>query len=329
MWQILQFGWLTRTRVRLIAAVCTVIALVFAVRSLHTEWNAATASQVVWTPLWLPVVVIAALLAHLLMAGGWALLIIRSVPSIKPWTAIRLWFAGQLGRFLPTGLGSTPARIAVCNAAGIPTTVTISTTVAELVAAALTAAVAALLLLGEPLGLAALSCAVVVAAIGAMLVGHRTQIAGRAWLAFLCLHGAKLAVRAAGMLALLHMVDPANGVTLSRLLGSVGLAYLAGLAAFFAPGGIGVRETVLAAGLANAHLSAGVALACAVSWRVIELVAELALFVATQAMPVIGAARSRRDSHREGSATTPIAKRPASRTLAPTAPHSTGDGEQA
>ena len=329
MWRLSRFGWLTRTQVRLLAATCTVIAVVFAVRSLHTQWDAAAASQVVWTPAWLPVVVVTALLAHLLMAGAWALLIIRSVPSTKPWTAIRLWFAGQLGRFFPTGLGSTPARIAVCNAAGIPTTVAVATTVAELVAAALTSAIASLLLLQEPLGLSAFLAAGVIALICAAAVGRHRLVEVRTALAFLCMHGAKLVVRAAGVLALLHMIDPTSGVTFSRVLGSVGLAYLAGLVAFFAPGGIGVRETVLAAGLVNTHLSTGVALSCALSWRVIELIAELALFVVTQSMPLIGAARLRRGSRREVGSVMPAASPAGSRTPAPTAPRSTENGQPA
>lgn len=271
-----QRPWLA-TALRWTAFLLGLVAVGFAVRTLAHDWRDVRARPVRWTPTWLAVSVVAAAASQLAMAAAWADLVIAVTPVISRTTAVRLWFAGQLGRFLPTGLGSLPARIAVCRAAGITTTVAAATTAAELAVALAISGAAALLLL--PAGLIIAAATAVAVVIASALVARASTRAARttgAAIEFTLLHVVKTVLRTGGVWALLEMVGSVSP-SLRLLAGGVGLAYLAGLLAVFAPGGIGVRETVLAAALTRDGVPAAVALGCAFGWRFVETGSELSL----------------------------------------------------
>jgi uncharacterized membrane protein YbhN (UPF0104 family) len=253
------------------------VALGFAVHTLAHDWHDVRARPVRWTPTWLALSVVAAAASQLAMAAAWADLVIAVTPVVSRTTALRLWFAGQLGRFLPTGLGSLPARVAVCRAAGITTTVAAATTAAELAVALAISGAAALLLL--PAGLIIAPAEAVAVVVASALVARAATRGARttgAAITFTLLHLAKQALRTGGVWALLEMVGSVSP-SLRLLAGGVGFAYLAGLLAVFAPGGIGVRETVLAAALTRDGVPAAVALGCAFGWRFVETGSELSL----------------------------------------------------
>jgi uncharacterized membrane protein YbhN (UPF0104 family) len=103
----------------------------------------------------------------------------------------------------------------------------------------------------------------------------------------------QVALRAVGLGALFALAG-ASTPALGDLLGAVGGAYLLGLLAVFAPGGVGVREVVLANAL-TPSAGATAATAAAVGWRLVELLAELVLLVMTR-----GTSRRARTSNDRG-----------------------------
>jgi uncharacterized membrane protein YbhN (UPF0104 family) len=217
------------------------------------------------------------------MAAAWAELVIALAPVLSRMAAIRLWFAGQLGRFLPTGLGSLPARVAVCRAAGIPGTIAGATVASELIVALAVSAAAALLLV--PAGkLAGLAAVVMTVALFVTVTRAVTPIRrSRAAVEFALLHVVKMVPRTVGVWALLRMVGT-TPPSWQSLAGGIGLAYLAGLVAVFAPGGIGVREAVLAAALTRDGVPASLALGCAFGWRLVETGSEIGLVFLTHSL---------------------------------------------
>jgi uncharacterized membrane protein YbhN (UPF0104 family) len=243
----------------------------FAVHTLARDWHDVRARSVHWTPGWLAVSVFAAAASQLVMAVAWANLVralAGRTPTLPRSAGVRLWFAGQLGRFLPTGLGSLPARIAVCRATGISGSVAAASTAAELAAALALSGTAALLLApaGVVVSAAATTAVVIAAALMAGWVGVR----------FTLLHVVKMGLRTVGVWTLLHMTGTASP-SWHQLAGAIGLAYLAGLLAVFAPGGIGIREAVLSAALTRDGVGASLALGCVFGWRFVETGSEIAL----------------------------------------------------
>jgi glycosyltransferase involved in cell wall biosynthesis len=245
------------------------------------QWDEVRALDLRWSPAPAAGAVAAVVVANLTMAWAWGWLVRRLGGGLSWRPAMRVWWTGQLGRYLPTGLGSVPARVVLGWREGVPGRVLAVATGAEpgtVVAAC--AAIAGLLLPGPlaavavPLGLAtttALLVVVVRVAVPARLPW--TVAAG-----FTGLQAAQVLVRALGFWWLLGLAAPTGpgggALPFATVAGAVGLAYLIGFLAVFAPGGAGVREAVLVATLAG---PAGVApaAAAAVAWRLLELAVEL------------------------------------------------------
>ena len=94
-------------------------------------------------------------------------------------------------------------------------------------------------------------------------------------------------------------VLPHSGPTLLYVISLLAAANVAGILAFFAPAGLGVREAVLVAGLAP-YLSAGDALGIAAILRVLTLLADL-IFVSLTGGVALLARRRRAGSENDGS----------------------------
>jgi uncharacterized membrane protein YbhN (UPF0104 family) len=273
--------------VRRLAAAAAVAGLAFCILSIWRQWHDARALQLHWSPGWLIGATLAAAVANGLMAAGWAQLVRAGGGQVSWPEALRVWWAGQLARFVPTGLGSVPGRLVVGAGAGLPRRLLVTTTAAELAVGAATSAVAAALLLpgvtGMLLAAFGLAAGIVAAAVvgGRLLPGH--PAVARASGYFVAAHALKVLVRAAGFWAMLHVTTAGPPAELLAVIGAVGAAYVLGLVAVFAPGGIGVREAALAGTLgAMPGGSPAAVIAAAVLWRLAETAVEPPLLLATR-----------------------------------------------
>jgi uncharacterized membrane protein YbhN (UPF0104 family) len=257
-------------------------AVALAVRAIAAEWDRAGRLQVRWGTGPVAAAVVAVVVADLAMSGSWWWLTRRSGAAGSWRRGMRIWWAGQLGRYLPTGLGSVPARVVVGSRHGLSRRLLLVTTAGEVAAVVVAnAALAPLVLPGAWRVLAVPAVLAGAALFGplAVLAGGRLHPAGRPAridaAVFVAAHVGVVACRGVGLWALLHVV--AREVPSAALvIGALGLANAAGTVAVFAPGGVGVREAVLVALLAGS-VGAPQATAAAVSWRLLELVVEAAL----------------------------------------------------
>ena len=272
------------------AAALALAGLVLCLVSLQRQWQDVRPLEVAWSPGWLAVAVLAAAAADVLAALGWAEAVRRCGGGIGVGTALRVWWTGQLARFVPTGLGSLPGRAVAGTAAGLPRRLLVVTTTGELaVAGGTSAAAAALLLPGVlgPLGLGAgLAAGAVLTALLAARLLPGTAGARSAGGVLVAAHTAKLGARTAGLWAVLQATTGGAAPSPVAVLGAVGAAYALGLLAVFAPGGIGVRETALAASLGALPGAAPAAvLAAALVWRLMETAVQPPLLLATRLLP--------------------------------------------
>jgi hypothetical protein len=184
---------------------------------------------------------------------------------------MRVWWMGQLGRYLPTGLGSIPARVVIGTRAGAERRLLVRSVAAEVVVAVIVYVAAAALLL--PAGLAA-PAVLIALLVATTAVRVFVRGLGTAAYHFTVMHVGVLVLRGVGLWALFHLVSPVEQPSLVAVTGALGLAGFLGSVAIFAPGGVGVREAVLVAILAG---TAGptAATAAAVAWRLLELAVEL------------------------------------------------------
>lgn len=272
------------------AALLAVAGVVLCLVSLRRQWDDVRPLELDWSPGWLALAVLAAAAADGLAALGWACAVRLAGAAIGLRTALQVWWTGQLARFVPTGLGSLPGRTVAGTAAGLPRRLLVVTTAGELAVAGGTSVVAAALLLpgvlgplGVLLGLA-VGAAVTAEAAARLLPGCAG--ARRAGVVLVAAHALKLVVRTAGLWAVLQVTTAGSPPSAGAVLGAVGAAYALGLLAVFSPGGIGVRETALAATLgALPGGSPAAVLAAAVVWRLIETAVQPPLLLATRLVP--------------------------------------------
>lgn len=273
--------------VRVAAGAAGLAAAVLAVRAVVAQWGEASRLQLRWAAGPVAAAAVGVLGADLVMSGAWWWLARRG-GAVGSWRrGLRIWWTGQLGRYLPTGLGSLPARVMVGARWGVSRRLLVLTSAAEVAAVVVAnAAVAPLVLPGAWRWLALGAAAVGAALLGPLteLAGSRLaphqRLAGAEATAFLAAHVGVAVGRGIGLWALLHVVaDVLPSPVL--VVGALGLANAAGTVAVFAPGGVGVREAVLVALLAGS-VGAPQAAAAAVAWRLLELVAEAALIAVTR-----------------------------------------------
>jgi uncharacterized membrane protein YbhN (UPF0104 family) len=203
--------------------------------------------------------------------------ILRWLGFPAPWRWLRLYLQAQLGKYVPGGVWQYAGRAALAQLRGAPLRLTTLSLGVELAAgSAVGAAVGVAALYPVPGGLAVLG--VVVAACA--LRFRRPALPAFVWRLLRVDRRELATVSAASARAALLFVPMwlVHGVSLwlvSRALfgapahelgyyvGAFAIGWLAGLAAVFAPGGIGVREAVLTAfltpklGAANAIVVAG------------------------------------------------------------------------
>jgi len=229
----------------------------------------------------------------------WLVLLRRlGTPARLSW--ITIFFKSQLGKYLPGSVWQYAGRVGLARNQGVPVQRGLVSVVAEIGYSAIAAAVAASLILGSIaaagvfVGLAVLLPLAV--KLGRRLSGQlprATSISGGDYVA---------ALRAAPVaLGLYLLVWGLYGLAfwmtgralfaipftdLPRYIGVFALAWLAGLVAFFAPGGIGVREAVIAALLAS-RLGEANAIVLAATSRIVLSAIDLVAAAASFGVPAL------------------------------------------
>jgi hypothetical protein len=229
------------------------------------------------------------------------LFLLRRLGTGAPLSWITLFFKSQLAKYLPGSVWQYAARVGLARSRGVPVQRGVVSITAEVGYSALAAAAASSLVLGWG---AASGVLVGLAGLLALAFAFRPRLARL--LAQVSAVGSRGPIDRQSVLAALQAAPAAIGLYLAvwglygiafwttgralfaipaseipRYIGVFALAWLAGLVAFFAPGGIGVREAVIAA-LLTSHLGEANAIVVAASSRVvlsaIDLVAGAASF---------------------------------------------------
>ncbi|MDX6642828.1 MAG: hypothetical protein QOD76_790 [Solirubrobacteraceae bacterium] len=225
--------------------------------------------QLTWWPL--PLALAAAVGWWLLLARGWALLVTGHATAKD----LSAWCRTQTLRFLPGGVWAPASRATVVKGSLLDKLSTVAAENVIALCAALAVGGVAFAASGEPLWLP-LILALTVPALAARLVADRTRLAPartrRATVNYFVafLGYALAAVLVQGAVSGFH--DP------FAIAGAAAVAWAAGLAVVFAPGGVGVRELAYV-GLLSGTLPSGQLAAGAVTMRIVTIVAELGVLV--------------------------------------------------
>jgi uncharacterized membrane protein YbhN (UPF0104 family) len=220
--------------------------------------------------------------------------LLRRLGTQAPFSWITFFFKSQLGKYLPGSVWQYAGRVGLARTRGVPVQRALVSVVAEIVYSAVAAATAAGLILGW---VAAVGVFAGLAALLALGFTVRGRIAG----AIARDRQSILAMLRAGPVAVgLYLVVwglygfafwttgralfaiPASDIP--RYIGVFALAWLAGLVAFFAPGGVGVREAVIAA-LLTGRLGQADAIVLAATSRIVLSAVDLVAGAASFGLP--------------------------------------------
>jgi len=262
----------TERRVRVLAQVLLVAAVVFVVLRVRSLWHGSHVelANVDWAALAGSFVL--AMLGT--AAGALIWLVILDGLGVKPrlrWAG--LFFQAQLGKYIPGSIWQYAGRAAVARSNGIPVGPVGVSLAVEFAAAAIAAGSMAAFLVGWWGALILAAVAVLLAASGrptrSRLPVHVTIRATLLYLPVWLLLGASFWLCARGLVA-----APAGDLAL--YMGTFAVAWLAGLLAIYAPGGLGVREAVLVA-LLHGRIGAADALLVAAASRLILILVDVLL----------------------------------------------------
>jgi glycosyltransferase 2 family protein len=246
-------------RVRIAAQLVLVGGLIFVALRLRSIWHDSRLDldRVDWPLL----VAAAALTAGATTATGfvWLAILRRLRVDVRPWH-VGVFLQAQLGKYIPGSVWQYAGRATLARAYGLPWRAVAVSLPIELVASALAGAAGSLLLLGGWGAASALLLLLALSSVGAPPLEPRARLLLRRAVRGRNVEGAvAAAARAVGPYAAILAVYgfgfwltakalfdvPAADVP--RYVGAFVAAWLAGLVAIYAPGGIGVREAVLVA----------------------------------------------------------------------------------
>jgi uncharacterized membrane protein YbhN (UPF0104 family) len=234
------------------------------------------------------------------------LYLLRRLGTRAPLSWITIFFKSQLGKYLPGSVWQYAGRVGLAHNRGVPIQRGVVSVVAEIGYSAIAAAAAASLMLGWVaatgvfLGLAALLA--VGFALRGRLAGPLVRAPAEPASGGLDLESVLAALRAAPAAVGLYLLVwgiygvafwttgralfaiPASDIP--RYIGVFALAWLAGVVAFFAPGGIGVREAVIAA-LLTSGLGPADAIVLAATSRVVLSAIDIVAAAASFGVPAL------------------------------------------
>jgi hypothetical protein len=251
------------------------------------------------------VAVVASVIAVTAYGLVWPFLL-RRLGTRAPYSWITLFFKSQLGKYLPGSVWQYAGRVGLAHTRGVPMQRALASVVAEVSYSAIAAAAASSLVLGH---VAAAGVLVGFAGLLALAVVFRPSVAAMLARVPLVRSSTRLdrtslsaALRAGpASVGLYLIVSVLYGVAfwttgralfaipasdLPRYIGVFALAWLAGLVAVFAPGGIGVREAVIVA-LLHSRLGEANAIVLAGASRIILTAIDLAAGAAAFGLPAL------------------------------------------
>jgi hypothetical protein len=262
----------TERRVRVLAQLLLVAAAVFVALKVRSIWHGGDIelAHVDWVALAGSFVLAAAGTA----AGALIWLVILDGLGVKPrlrWAG--LFFQAQLGKYIPGSVWQYAGRAAVARANGIPVGPVGASLGVEFAASAVAAGSMAGFLLGWWGALILVALAIALAPIDVIARDRRvTSTTIRATLLYLPVW---LALGASFWLCARGLVGVPSR-DLAFYVGAFAVAWLAGLLAIYAPGGLGVREAVLVA-LLHGRIGAADALVVAAGSRLMLILADVLL----------------------------------------------------
>jgi glycosyltransferase 2 family protein len=240
------------------------------------------------------------------------LYLLRCLGTRAPLSWITLFFKSQLAKYLPGSVWQYAARVGLARSRGVPVQRGVVSVTAEVGYSALAAAAASSLVLGWG---AASGVLLGLAGLLALVVAFRPRLTRL--LAEASSAGSHGPIDRQNVLAALQAAPSTVGLYLvvwglygiafwttgralfaipasdiPRYIGVFALAWLAGLVAFFAPGGIGVREAVIAA-LLTSHLGEANAIVVAATSRIVLSAIDLVAGVASFGVPAPRSGESR------------------------------------
>lgn len=247
----------------------------------------------------------AALILYVLsqFAGGaiWALLLSGSGADVATRRAASQLLTSQIGKYLPGNVAHMLGRAALARADGVPLALSGAATVAELgcllggsvaiIAVALILAPDTLALLVEKSGVEPWTGRILAIAIGVFSLGvagafvlRQRAKAGRgspqgarAFLAAITLQVVAFALLGVSLLLVCQALDPTVVPDPAYAVLVFTFAWAAGFAAPGAPGGLGVRDGLIVAGL-GLVMGAGPALAVAILHRAVSVAGDVVAF---------------------------------------------------
>jgi uncharacterized membrane protein YbhN (UPF0104 family) len=278
----------------LIVAVVALVAMGI-VLTVLTQADQFPDVELEFSPAWAVLAVIALAASELFHATLWRIVLSRlggEMPRIK---SLRTWCVSSLGRYLPPGVLMPALRVAGATASGVAARITIASMAYEAAFSVLGAMIVATLLFTEASGTAALLAGIGAAVVVAVAL-HPTVFArlsnaalrrlgrdelpsvlgARTLVPFTFAYACSFALVGLGVYATTEALHPVGASLLPVAVASFSVGFLVSLAAFFVPGGLGVREAGLAAALAL-EIPFEVALAVSVAVRVVQIVLELLL----------------------------------------------------
>jgi uncharacterized membrane protein YbhN (UPF0104 family) len=263
----------TTKRVRLLGQVLLLAAIVFALLRVRSLWHGTHVE--LGHMEWLALVGSLALAAVGTISAGWIWVAILAVLGVPPRrTSAAIFFQAQLAKYIPGSVWQYAGRAALANAHGIPMRPVGVSVPVEFTASAIAGGSMAAFLVGW-WGAAVVGFLAVVLIVLERLpplpqpAVRATIRATLLYLAVWLVLGTSFWLCARGLLDV-----PVQDLAL--YIGAFAIAFLAGLFAIYAPGGLGVREAVLVALLTH-RIGAGNALMVAAASRLMFLVVDVVL----------------------------------------------------
>jgi hypothetical protein len=267
-----------------------------------TQWSKLPSFDWHFQPGWLVLSVAAFAVFEFVQAQLWVAMMHALGSPLQASRGRAIWCMTLLGRYVPTSLMMAVSRMALAEREGAPMRVSLVSFVYEMgltFTAAVTVGVYFVLelpaLQDEPWRFAAL----VIPLIGVVALDPRVfhRIADYAFhrlgreplplslsrgrvLEFLVLYAVTMLIAGFGTYALAHAMHAIPNSHIATCVAAYSVGFAASLVAFILPGGLGARETALAAALAPA-LPFTVAIAVAVAVRLVQMAVEVAFAFVT------------------------------------------------
>jgi hypothetical protein len=270
----------TAKRVRLVAQALLLAGVVFVALRVRSLWHGNTVDLA--NVHWLSVIGAFLVTGVGVLATGfiWLAILGRLGAQTRRWWSA-IFFQSQLAKYIPGTLWQYAGRLALASARGLPTGVVARSMPIELGASIAAAGVASLLLLGVWV----IPIAVALAA-GSLTIARRSESTRTKLSRDISAFALAMPLYAAVWVALGSAFWlTASGIfsipirQLPFYLGAFAAAWIVGVVAIYAPGGLGVREGVLI-GLLHSRLGSADALVVAAASRVLLTLVDV-LFAGT------------------------------------------------